>query len=337
MKLAHFIGVILAAVLAALIGTGLLSTQQGEQSFERKALIENFDFDSVYKVRIQGEGHSVELNKQLASWHVKQVHSYAADMTLLSELLQQLKAAEIQEYKTSNSKNYHRLGLTSAEQEDSSSIQITLVNNEQKVEVLLGNNAKSGPGQYAKLATSPQTFLLNDSFAVKTTPKAWLQQRILSYHFDNIRQLNWADNEGAKFSAARKEQAVTGKLEIDNGQPLLPNGEVKLKPDFELASPEGDYELMYESALSGLVRNTIQLELQTVVPKSEHKLSGLEAVYNIELIAELKGQKETTVLSFYQGEPEQYWLEVAGRDWIFQISEYSFKQLGKPIQDYLAE
>lgn len=337
MKLTHFISLVFAALVALVAGAGLLSNQQGEQSFEQKVLIDNFDFDSVHKVIIQGQEYTTEMNKVMASWQVSQFSNYPADVTLLSSLLQQLKTVTIQEYKTSNSNNYHRLGLVEVDIDGSEATLISLVNNNDEIKLLLGNEAKSGAGRYAKLGSSTQTYLLDSNLAIKSDPKAWLAQRILPYDLDEIRRLNWLDNEGAAFSIERKEQIATGELEVQNGQPLLPTGEVKLKADFELVSPIGDFQPMYNSVFTGLVRNTNQLELQNVLPKSETKLSAQEAIYSIELLAEQKSNVHSSLLRFYQTPSEEYWLEVEGSQWVYQISEFSFKQLGKPIQDYLAE
>ena len=337
MKLAHFIGIVLAALFAALIGSTLLSKQQGEQSFEQKVLIERFDFDSVYKIQIRGQAEQVHINKQLVDWQVAEFNGYAVDMDKLSKLLQELKTVEIQEYKTRNSENYHRLGLTEEQINESDSVLITLVNNDTKVSVLLGNEAKSGVGRYAKLGGSEQTYLLDKNIAVKAKPKAWLKKHILPITFDQVKRLNWSDNEGAEFSIERKEQENTGELALNQGQPVLPTGEVKLKPNFELVVPEGEHSLMYESVLNGLVRNTVQVELQNVVPSSTMTLAEQEAIYSIELISQSKLHETPLVLKFYQLEQEQYWLVVEGKSWAYQISEFSYKQLGKPVQDYLAE
>lgn len=337
MKLAHFIGIVLAALFAALIGSTLLSKQQGEQSFEQKVLIERFDFDSVHKIQIRGQAEQVHLNKQLVDWQVAEFNGYAVDMDKLSKLLQELKTVEIQEYKTRNSENYHRLGLTEEQINESDSVLITLVNNDTKVSVLLGNEAKSGVGRYAKLGVSEQTYLLDENIEVKAKPKAWLKKRILPITFDQVKRLNWSDNEGAKFSIERKEQESIGELALNQGQPVLPTGEVKLKPNFELVVPEGEHSLMYESVLNGLVRNTVQVELQNVVPSSTMTLAEQEAIYTIELISQSKLDAKPLVLKLYQLEQEQYWLVVEGKSWAYQISEFSYKQLGKPVQDYLAE
>ena len=337
MKLAHFIGLIIAALLAVILGTGLLSTQQGEQSFEHQTLIQHFDFDTLHRVKIEGKGYKVELIKHLLSWQVTELYGYAANTEQLSDLLQTLKTIEIQEYKTSNSKNYHRLGLTDVELDGADSIQLTLVNDESEVIVLLGNEANTGTGQYAKLASSAQTYLLNNRVKVKTNPKDWLEQRILPYAFDEIRQLNWLDNEGAAFSIERKEQVVTGELKVDKGQVVLPTGEMNLKPDFELILPEGEHQLMYQSVFTGLVRNTNQLELEAVIPLSAFNTSELEPIYTIELSAEQNGVRQTSLLSFYQDLSGQHWVVRKGLSWAYQISEFSFKQLAKPVQEYLAE
>lgn len=337
MKLIHFLGLVIAALLAVIVGAGLLSTQQGEQSFDRKTLIQDFNFDTLHSVNIVGQGHKTELTKHLLSWQVAEIYGYSANVEQLSELLQKLKTIEIQEYKTSNSKNYHRLGLTDAESEGTDSIRLTLVNDDSEVIILLGNKANTGKGQYAKLAASSQTYLLNSSVKLKTDPKEWLEQRILSYPFDDIRQLNWLDDEGAAFSVERKEQAATGEFKVEKGQPVLPSGEIQLNPDFELVSPTGDDQLMYQSIFTGLVRNTNQLELEAVIPLSAFNTSALEAAYTIELSAEQNGVKQTSLLSFYQDSSEQYWVVSKGQNWAYQISEFNFKQLGKPVQEYLAE
>lgn len=334
MKLSHFIGLLLVAVIALALGTDLLSQQQGQQSIEQQTFITDFDFANVNHVILKDRNSEVELTKRLEQWQVKQEHGYKADTLRLSKLLQQLKDAQIQEFKTSNSKNYHRLGLSEVSSDNSESVQVMLKNGESTIEVLLGAQAKSGFGQYAKFLSKPQTVLLDTSFSINTKPAAWLDESILAIDFDSVRGLTWSSSQSRDFAIARTELTPTGELQEKNGQPILPQGEAELEQEFSLQVPALETAPEYPSIFSGLVRNTVQLELKRVSPLSDFAKRQLQAQFVITLTAMDKGLEQQTVLTFYQDQ-DDYWLTVNGRNWAYQISDFSFKQLSKPLSDYM--
>ncbi len=336
MKISHFIGVLVLTLIALALGSTMLSSQKGEQSFEQTQFIKDFDFDTVYQVKLQDSNNEVTLNKQLEQWQLVQAHGYQPDLKVLARLLQQLKDAQIQELKTSNSKNYHRLGLAGIKQEGSSSLLITLVSPDKKLELLLGDNAKAGSGQYAKMTSEQQTYLLDQSFDISANVKSWLQKAIFEIAFDSVRKLIWQDSQSS-FTVTRKELEATGEVIDDNGNPSLPKGEASLSRDFELTEPKQSKTPIYPSIYSGLVRNTIQLELQDVLPATDFEAKQLEANFTIQLAVKENATIEHKKLHFYQGEQEQYWLKVDSRNWVYQISEFSYSQLAKPLAEYLEE
>ena len=334
MKLSHFIGLLLVAVVALALGTGLLSQQQGQQSIEQQTFIDDFDFANVHYVILKDRNSEVELTKQLEQWQVKQEHGYKADTLRLSKLLQQFKDAKVQELKTSNSKNYHRLGLSEVSADNSESVQVILKSGETNIEVLLGSEAKSGFGQYAKFLSKAQTVLLDTSFTINTKPAAWLDESILDIDFDSVKELTWSSSQSSDFVIARAELTPTGELQEKNGQPVLPKGEAELEQEFSLQVPALETAPEYPSIFSGLVRNTVQLELERVLPLSDFAEKLLQAQFVITLTAMDKGLEQQTVLTFYQDQ-DDYWLTVNGRNWAYQISDFSLKQLSKPLSDYM--
>lgn len=342
MKLAHFILVLLVAIIALALGTGLLSQQQGQQIIDQQSFIESFDFSKVHRVVIEDGEQLVEINKQLEQWQIKQEFGYQADTQKLAKLLQKLKDAKIKERKTSNSKNYHRLGLADIDTENSGARLVTLTSSEGSIQVLLGAQAKSGSGQYAKLVSEPQTYLLDKSFALSAKASTWLNKDILSIAYDSVTSLHWRSqpqkqNEDRSFKVVRKELAPTGELKTKDGQPTLPQGQVELEPEFSLVDSTDKFKAQYPSIFSGLVRNTIQLELQRVLPKQEFKEKSLEPQFTIELNVKEQGLESQTLLEFYQVSDEKYWLTVSGSNWAYQISPYSYKQVAKPLSEYLAQ
>ncbi len=334
MKLAHFIALLLVAVVALALGTGLLSQQKGQQTLEQQTFINDLDFTNVHQLIIKDSQQQVVINKHLAQWQVEQVYGYKADTVALSKLLQQFKDAQVQELKTSNSKNYHRLGLSDINQDNSESMLVTLKSGEQVIELLLGSHAKSGTGQYAKFLAQAQTVLLDTSFSIKTSPGSWLEKDILDINFDTVRSLSWQSEQAIDFVVTRAELAATGELKEKGGQPNLPQGEIELEPEFSLIQPDSTAPPQYPSIFSGLVRNTVQLELQSVIPFEQFAKQGLVTQFSIELNTVEQSVKQQSVLRFFQHQ-DTYWLTVSGANWAYKISEFSFKQLAKPLAEYL--
>ena len=74
-----------------------------------------------------------------------------------------------------------------------------------------------------------------------------------------------------------------------------------------------------------------------MLPTTEFETKQLEANFTIQLAVKENATIEHKKLHFYQDEQEQYWLKVDSRNWVYQISEFSYSQLAKPLAEYLEE
>lgn len=312
MKLAHFIGLLLVASLALL--TAAVLQRQGQQAIEQQAFIRDFDFSKIEQVTLQDQHHKVEMIKGQGHWQVLQAHSYKADTQLLSKLLQQLKHAQVQELKTNDPSNYHRLGLAEVTEPNSEAILLRLTSAGQVIEILLGAKAKFGEGQYAKLLAERQTVLLDTSLSITTKPTAWLNKDILAINFDSVTSLHWLSAKETDFAIAKSAQEQI----------------------FSLQQPTSITNVKYPSVFSGLVRNTLQLQLKQVLPLSAFIEQQLQPQFTITLTFNSQDVEQQTTLAFYQHKGS-YWLTVEGKLWAYRIDEFSFKQLAKPLDEYMQD
>lgn len=341
MRLTHFIGLLALVLFGLVIGSILISHEQGNESLEQGRFIDGFDFSSVHKVELRNMQGTVTLSKHLEQWQVEQVSSYKADTDKLRKLLQSLKQAQIAQLKTSKPQLFAKLGLAGAEQGEVRSTYISLSNNNKTIEILLGSNEKFGTGQYARWLQRKQALLLDRRIELNTQASSWLDKRIFDVSFDEVRALSWQGKKSG-FTVRRAELFQEGKSEqTPQFDTLLkaPEGKVTLARDFELIYPIADKEAKYPSIFTGLVRNTLQLRLQNVNPLNwlDAQKHSLKQSFTVSIeLTELE-QKDGIQLTFYQTQEQQAWLVVEGRSWAYQIPKHSFQQLAQPLSDYLIE
>ena len=341
MKLTHFIALIALVVTGLVVGTVLISNEQGKANFQQGNLIEDFDFAALHQVKLSGSQGKVTLSKVLEQWQVEQVTGYTADTSKLSKLLQSLKQVQIAQLKTSKPEHFAKLGVAGIEQENTKAMQVSLSNGKKTIELLLGAKANSGKGQYARWLGVEQALLLDRTIEINTQASSWLDKRIFSIPFDSVRTLLWQAQE-SEFKVRRAELAVRGKVEQNPKLPAmitLPTGKVNLARDFELIYPATDKDTEYPSVFTGLVRNTLQLTLQNVKPLSwlASQKEPLQQTLTLTLRLAEQEQKARVQLTFYQTQEQQAWLVVEGRNWAYQIPKHSYQQLAQPLSAYLLE
>ena len=312
MKVKHF--VLLSVVALIIILTSLLLTEQqaGESEFEHQSFIANFDLSQLDKLSISDQKNKVVLARDGKSWGLPEYHDYGIDLEKLKKLVQKLQVAKIVELKTRDPKKFARLQLNDLSADYGQGLLVELKQNNKNFSFLLGATATGNSGQYARLIGNNQSYLIDQHFDLSASHTDWLDTSIFMLTEADITELNWSKGD---------ETFVIKKN--------LPDAE------FELIQPNIEQTPQYPSIFTGLVRNLVNTEAEDIKPLNNKELTNLSLGFSIQLTEAEKSKIQQ--VNVYQDNAEKYWLQIEGRNWLYQISSFSFNQLGKPLAEYLTQ
>ncbi len=358
MRISFLIKVLVVGVLAILLSSYFISQNKGVQNFDDTLLLTEFDVNLVDEIQIQNAASKqfISVEKVSGNWVLPNKFGYAADVKKLSKLLQNLKDTQIVELKTKQAKYYSRLGLQSLNQsselvvgeetEQSQAKLLTLEAGDKTIQLLIGNESESSTGRYVRFAGQDQTYLVTLDINIPKDDNVWLMPNIIPISVKQISQVditffneefNEEGNEkpSSKFSIARQAHEES---ETDN-----------LAGNFELLNKTKEQVPQYDSIFTGLVRNIINITAKDIklAESSEMKLqqsivltyldNGLIDKADNKVILDDKAQSKTLTLQLYKNDREtlSYWVRLEQSKYLINISEFDFKQISKPVNDYL--
>lgn len=155
--------------------------------------------DAVGQVLIEGAGPArlVTLDRGDDGWSVAEEDGYPADSKKLNALLIALSEARIVEEKTSNPDFYSRLGVEDIADEDAGSLELTLVADDDRFSVLLGD-AYGNDERYARLPDSAQSVLVNQNPDVSRDPSDWVLKQIVSVAGKRVQRVEIMHSDGER-------------------------------------------------------------------------------------------------------------------------------------------
>jgi hypothetical protein len=242
--------------------------------------------------------------------------SYPADETKLSGLVSALIQAKLSEAKTSKPENYQFLGVQSLQEQDSLATSVSVSGKDKNWQVLVGNQASNGLGNYVRLPEQAQSWLINQNIRLPLDKFDWLKQPILPF-------------ESAQISRISRVDMQTWEIEkVADG-----NG-------FALRDIPVERSLKYDSVLSGYVSSITELKFENISMPNETFWRTLESIAKFELRLEtgesfsfeLGKLKDKTYARFSAEDSQALW-----SDWYYQISSFSEQQLNKSLEDFLAK
>jgi hypothetical protein len=312
MKVKHFVLLCVVALIIILNSLLLTEQQAGESEFEHQSFIANFDLSQLDKLSIWHQKNTVVLARDGKNWGLPEHHDYGIDLEKLKKLVQKLQVAKIVELKTRDPKKLARLGLSDDKQSELQGTLVELQQNSQTFSFLLGVNANGHSGQYARVAGDNQSYLLDQRFDLSTSHTDWIDTSIFMLTEADITELNWSKGD---------ETFVIKKNKPD--------------AEFELIQPSIEQTPQYPSIFTGLVRNLVNTEAEDIKPLNNKEITNLSLGFSIQLTEAEKSKVQQ--VNVYQDNAEKYWLQIEGRNWLYQISSFSFNQLGKSLAEYLTQ
>ncbi|GHB63897.1 hypothetical protein GCM10008107_11260 [Psychrosphaera saromensis] len=350
MRISFLIKVLAVGVLAVLLSSYFISKNKGVQSFDDTLLLTDFDVNLVDKIQIQNAASKqfISAEKVSGKWVLPNKFGYAADVKKLSKLLQNLKDTQIVELKTKQAKYYSRLGLQSLDQgneldaEKSQAQLLTLVAGDEFTQLLIGNESQSSTGRYVRFARQEQSYLVTLDINLPSDDSSWLMPKIIPINVNQVSQVDIAFfNEKSNKKSSNKFAIARQAHEESETDSLAGN--------FELLNKTKEQVPQYDSIFTGLVRNIINITAKDIklAESSEMKLqqsivltyldNGLIDKPDNKVMLDDKVQSKTLTLQLYKNDREtlSYWVRLEQSKYLINISEFDFKQISKPVNDYL--
>ncbi|MCV2885028.1 DUF4340 domain-containing protein [Aestuariibacter sp. AA17] len=247
----------------------------------------------------------------------------------LSNLLVQLRDARLLEAKTANPARYAKLGVdslreiteTPSKEDDLKGTDIdamgTLItlSGAKTFQVILGNTATSGLGNYARVPNNEQAWLLDQVIELPENSVDWLVQPLLDIQEEEITRVSRIDESG--WQIQRNEET----------------GELVLQPH------ENGHSLRYDGVLDAMLSNITSLRFDAIAAREE--ISDINSVMSQLLIQSQRGDVELRV---FESE-DSAWLtfDTLNENWQhltqhrFGITEFTARQLSKSMEDFLPE
>lgn len=170
---------------------------------ELKKQLDSVTAINIYK---PGDARVVELVRKDSAWVVGERSGYPADASKLRKLLVGIADAKPFEEKTSNPEAYKSLGVEDVSKTDASGVRIELVGPSSPVNLIVGKPGMGAQSSYVRRAGEPQSWLINTSIDTSSTPDAWLRKEVIDISADRVQSAAVTIGTKS-YTAAKKSRA----------------------------------------------------------------------------------------------------------------------------------
>lgn len=194
--------------------------------------------DSIKLVEISDGENSLGLQKEGASWGVRERGHYPTDFTELSSLITSLSQARLVERKTSRPEKLGQLGLS-----EEAAVRLVLQTETHNFNLYLGDVPSGRKGSYVRFPDDNQAWLIDTEVEVKTLPSEWLDPVIINIDSQKIERV---------------------KVESPGGQQLEVR-RVEGEEDMQLSGMSADQKLKYPGITNELSSALVNVRLKDLV------------------------------------------------------------------------
>lgn len=322
------------ALLALLLGASYLWLQRDGQPQDegREAWLPELKGRAAQVVLIEvqvGNEPAVRLAREGDHWVLPAKEGYAAASQPLADLLKALLETEKVEARTANPQLHARLGLAEEGEtgERASRVRIEFggaAAADAPLELRVGNPASQGAGQLVRRAGEEQVWLISRNIPLPATELDWLDRRVTSIAFADVRELDVRYASGEQITVYRDEQTQS-------------NLKVRQLPK--------DRALPFEAAANGMATLFANLRLSDALPLAQLPFDREKPALRFVLQTFADGRLEGQV--YRHG--EEYWMtlpvreglsaeQVPGREqWAFRIETQHYQALAKRLPELLGE
>lgn len=295
-----------------------------------------------------GEHLVAELERTEDDWVVANKHGYPADLGAIREWLLELAQAEIVEPKTASPELYARIGVAEPGTDGGGRL-VEVATPDRTFGLIVGDRAGGGQQTYVRRADEPQSLLVSGDLTPAGETRQWLRQPLLDIAAERIQRVTLRHPDGEVLTLIRPERDAI------NLQPeTLPEG--RELSYASVANPTG-------AALSGLriedLRPLAELPPESRSDPVEAEYLSFDGLRITATLFEADGQRYLTLAAGFDAEQQQRFAsdeepsedetpaaetvaaEAEALDrrlagWAFVVTDYTFDNLSKRLEDLLA-
>lgn len=272
----------------------------------------------------KGDGTRVTLKKLPDAWQVAE-REYTADSGKVRKLLLDLGSLQVVEEKTSDPASYDRIGVEDVKGAKAAGTLIEAVTPKKTYSVIVGRSAGM-KSSYVRVSTAPKSYLGSPQITADANPKQWLQRDVLDIPEARIREVALTPGSGPTYTVAREKKEQT---------------------DFTVANVPKGRELSAPTAGNAVAGELVSFTLDDVRKAPADNTSGGAPITTFRTFDGL----EVQVNGLKDGERHYVWftprstaketateaqtLEAHTRGWQFEIPQYKYDGLFKPLEDLL--
>ena len=239
--------VLILVIIIAVMGAVAMFVAKDEPAANGPvALFPGINIAELDQIEMKSRGNTVTLVLKDSQWRVQEKAGYPADTSDLSELVNQLGKAKLQEKKTSRPENFARLGVDDIEQADSEAILVTLTVGDEQYAVLVGDTSSARRGSYIRKPGDDQVWLIDKSLVIDKESSDWVEPVIIDVAAEDVsyvkfltsgNELTFLRGEDGEFSFQEMPADRTLKYPTIINEPARALVKVRLE-DVELHDPE---------------------------------------------------------------------------------------------------
>lgn len=282
------------------------------------------NINAVSQVALRkGDGTHATVKKDDSGWSIAE-RGWPADTTKVRKLLLDLGALNIVEEKTRLPANYPQLGVEDVSSPRAGGTRIDLSAAGRSWALIVGKSSSAKAG-YVRVASVPQSLLAAPLLSVDADPKGWLDRALLDIPAERVRQVEEHPAEGAAFTLAREK-----KEQADFAVTPLPKAR-------ELSAPGAADPIA--GALAGLTLEDVGKPQAATAPKTSHALFRTFDGLALDVAGHKEGTRclisISTRSSAKESEAEAHKLDARLAGWEFDIPEYKYVTLFRPLEELL--
>lgn len=311
-----------------------------------------------------GDKQSVEIARKESSWGVTERNGYPADDAKVRKLLLSLADAKLREQKTSNPENYASLGVEDVSADNASGVRIEVSDVEPAVNLIVGNQGPGLESQYVRRAGEPQSWLVDTEIDTSSTPQDWLRKAIVDISADRIQSVS-IQTKGAKPYSANKNSRADANFAVEG----LPKGKKLSSPSVANAfatalaglslsdvQPASAFEDKAETIATYRTFDGLVIELKGW-SREDKRFLAAQTRYDEALAERFKVASEPAKADTEDAEAkkdeeqkpanapataaniaeESNSLNDKLESWVFEIADYKYEAIFKPLEELLAD
>lgn len=252
--------------------------------------------------------------------HLGKEARFPVNTVALATMVRELSQATIVEPKTRNPALYDRLGVEDVTQNDAQSMLVTLKEQGRKWQIVIGQQASKGNGQYVRLADNQESILIDREIPLPLNTNDWLTDRLMPFKERDITRIAVGEAPGG-FTLVRAQG----------------------KPDSWVLDSEPDLSAyIYPDVVTQWVFDLMRFDYDHVEPYQQNtwQLLDIEQQLSFEL------EDGTTVEGYLTVADEsgerRWWIDAPDSphwisDWVFVMKEFQARPLLTDPKDFIGE